>query len=337
MLVGPGINIEGYRRADSKPDASVSVLDMVVRPLETVHHVSVTKQYRHRNWKSASNFLSRNLSARPQDRERFLEAAAMLRVQNSDTAEDFSVLVLEEEREAVGAALQQAIREAVGSGTQVRKVLLTPGDPIPKEVAGAVVLVTDCHSKQTARVLAHLRGTASVSRPMALRCGVRAGLDGFVQLVTNMTADGSLSLLIEVMACSRLRVPVVAVSFASDTVHQCVLVGEQARDMPEEATMVVHVRAEDPVPADLEVPAGGNVILVWQGLPREGILGAIASARGKPYGARARYSRPGVAPKQPEERWRTSRSTNGQRFPSFQICRHHGQRRSRILPGQGHF
>ncbi|XP_034238382.1 fatty acid synthase-like [Thrips palmi] len=230
VLVGPGVNIVGYRRAETKASTAMSVLDVAVRPLKTAHH----------------------------DTAEFLQSVAMLRVQNSDTAEDFSVLVLEEECDAVASALQQAIREVVGTATQVRKVLLRPGAPIPKEVAGAVVLVTDFRSKQTARVIEHLEGTASISRPMALRCGVRTGLDGFVQLTTNTSADGSLSLLIE------------------------------SHDMSEEDTRVVHVKTDEPVPADLEVPVNGKVVLVWKGLPREGVLGAVASVRGKPYGARAR-------------------------------------------------
>lgn len=51
---------------------------------------------------------------------------------------------------------------------------------------------------------------------------------------------------------------------------------------------VVYVKADEFVPSGLHVSADSEVILVWRGLPREGIFGAVACVRSRPYGAKAR-------------------------------------------------
>ena len=52
---------------------------------------------------------------------------------------------------------------------------------------------------------------------------------------------------------------------------------------------IVHVKSDECVPVDMHVPAESAVILVWRGLPREGIAGAVATVRSRTYGAKARY------------------------------------------------
>ncbi|XP_052123110.1 fatty acid synthase [Frankliniella occidentalis] len=235
VIAAPGINIEGYRRAEGKNSSAVTSLALDVHPLKLP-----TKQ----------------------EDEDFLQSVALLRVQNSDSAEDISIIVLEAEQEPVAATLQRMIREAVGTHATVRKVLVEPEKDIPAEVRGALLLVTNFRTGQAGRVLAHLATSPSprvnLASAMVLRCGARGGNDGFIQLASNVSTSGSLSLLVPDRAS------------ANHAMH------------------FVHVKTDEAVPSDVQVPVGSEVILVWRGLPREGIFGAVAAARGKPYGAKVR-------------------------------------------------
>ncbi|KAK3912560.1 Fatty acid synthase [Frankliniella fusca] len=235
VIAAPGINIEGYCRADAKLSPTSAAVSLGVQPLR--QQVA-------------------------QDNDAFIQSVVMLRVQNSDTADDFSVVFLEAELEPIAAALQNAIREAVGDHVVVRKVLVEPGKAIPKEVRGALLVVTDFRTNQTARVLSHVAAgpsqRAGLCGALVLRCGTRGGHDGFVQVASCVSAAGSMTLLVP------------------------------DHDRAEDAVHVVHMKREEAVPSDLQVPVGGEVILVWRALPKEGVFGAVAAARGKPYGVNVR-------------------------------------------------
>lgn len=235
ILAGPGINIEGYQRAESKVSTPLATIGMSIGQLQQHDCKEVPA---------------------------FLKSVALMRVQNSDTLKDFSVLVLESDRDGIATQLQEAIRNVVGHQVMVRKIPVHRDQPMPTEVRGTVVVVTDFRSNQVQRVLAHLEkaytGPLPQHQPMILRCGVRGGLDGFRHVTSSINAEESLSLLIA------------------------------PRPLTEASTRVLQVRADENVPSDLEIPVDGEVILVWRGLPREGVFGAVAAVRGKQYGAKAR-------------------------------------------------